>query len=69
MTTATADNWPSHEYRFQTMEIGESHFKFRRDIKAVRSAWRLYRRNHPEVQTWEIECVERASGVVYVRTK
>lgn len=60
---------PKNTYFWRQLEIGESHYKHRRKLDQVRSAWNNFKRNNPDMRKRVVEFSERQNGVAYRRVE
>ena len=59
----------SGEYGWDSIQVGESHFKFKRPLQRMRDAWNAYKRKRPDLQGVKIEFHETPTGVIYRRVE
>ena len=57
----------SRKYGWDSLEPGESDFKFRTPLQTARDAWNAYKAKRPDMQSVRIEFQEAYSGGVIYR--
>ena len=59
----------SGKYGWDSIQPGESHFKFKGPLQRMRDAWNAYKAKRPEMQGVKIVFQETATGVIYRRVE
>jgi hypothetical protein len=59
----------SYDYGWDSIQVGESHFKFKRPLSRMRDAWNAYKRKRPELAGVRIVFEETPKGVIYRRVE